>query len=314
VQWFDADLPEADDSWRFVSLSQLISFFSHPAKYLAEQRLGIYFENMPATLDSREPFALNGLDAWSLNQQLLDGRIQGLESSNIQPVVNAIGVLPQGQFADLLFKQKLNTADDFIEVLRPLISNPKIDENDFEFKCGKFTIFGQLDGMSVSGLLHYRLAIVKPKDILGLWISHLILSYLKPKGIQLNSRLVIQQKVTKNNKSLIENKCVTLNYVSNAEEILLDLLDIFFEGIHRPIPFFQLSSYAYAKSELNPGTRGNSDTAFKNAWSSSEKYKGDDIDPYHQQFFDAEPLTEEAKLLSLKIYEPVFNALAGDKL
>ncbi|MDX1574309.1 MAG: exodeoxyribonuclease V subunit gamma, partial [Methylophaga sp.] len=222
--WFAESLPEADDSWRFVSLNQLINFFSHPARYLAEQRLGIYFEDSAGTLESREPFALNGLEAWSVKQQLLAGRMQDVATEQIQPVIAASGVLPQGQFADLLFNQQLETVDAFAEQLKPLKPDTPLEPLAFEIECGDFTVTGQLQGLAASGLLQYRLGKTRASDLLRLWCSHLLLNCLKPKGVVTQSRL------------LTETGLITLDSVAAPESLLSDLLAIYWQGLHQALP------------------------------------------------------------------------------
>ncbi|HCD05233.1 MAG TPA: hypothetical protein DEQ60_07910, partial [Methylophaga sp.] len=83
----------------------------------AQHRLGIFYENEDATLEIREPFALDGLEAWSMRQQMLDGRLATIDQSQIQPVINASGVLPHGHFGELLFEQQLETVDAFTDKL-----------------------------------------------------------------------------------------------------------------------------------------------------------------------------------------------------
>lgn len=296
--WFARPLPEADESWRFVSLSQLISFFSHPARFLAQQRLGINFENEDATLEIREPFTLNGLEAWTVRQQMLEGRLAVLEASQIQPVIQATGVLPQGHFADLLFDHQLEKVDSFTEKLQPLRSAQPLPALPFEFDCGEFTLTGQLEGLSASGLLQYRLAKMKAKDLLGLWCSHLLLNCLKPEGVTLKSQLQC------------EDSYIAFNAVVEPEAILADLLAIYWQGLHQPIPLLPLTSLTYAAAELE-GANDADGKAFK-VWTSGFNV-GEDADPYHQLLFSESPLTDEFRALALRIYQPIWDAMRGDK-
>lgn len=298
--WLDTTLPEADESWRFVSLKQLIQFFSHPAKYLAQQRLGIFYESDDATLEIREPFVLDGLEAWSIRQQMLDGRLAKMQQEQIQPVINASGILPHGHFGELLFEQQLETVDAFTERLQPLRTAEPLAPLAFEFDCEDFTLTGQLEGLSTAGLLHYRLAKMKAKDLLGVWCSHLVLNCLRPQGVALQSQLQC------------EDNYVLLQPVEQPEQYLADLLAIYWQGIHQPVPFLPKTSLAYASAELNAGKADPEKEAFK-AWTSGFT-AGEDADPYHQLLFTQSPLTDEFQRLSLRIYQPVWDAMEGDKL
>ncbi|MCL4409387.1 MAG: exodeoxyribonuclease V subunit gamma, partial [Gammaproteobacteria bacterium] len=296
--WFARPLPEADDSWRFVSLHQLISFFSHPARFLAQQRLGINFENEDATLEIREPFTLNGLEAWTVRQQMLEGRLAALEGSQIQPVIQATGWQTNCDFADLLFDQQLEKVDSFTEKLKPLRSAQPLPALPFEFDCGEFTLTGQLEGLSATGLLHYRLAKMKAKDLLGLWCSHLLLNCLKPEGVTLQSQLQC------------EDSYIAFNAVVEPKAILADLLAIYWQGLHQPIPLLPLTSLTYAAAEME-GANDADGKAFK-VWTSGFNV-GEDADPYHQLLFSESPLTDEFRALALRIYQPIWDAMAGDK-
>ncbi|MCC5796650.1 MAG: exodeoxyribonuclease V subunit gamma [Methylophaga sp.] len=299
VQWFANPLPEAEDSWRFVSLSQLISFFSHPARFLAQQRLGINFENEDATLEVREPFALNGLDGWAIRQQMLEARLSAREIDEIKPVIQATGVLPQGAFADLLFDQQLAQVDSFTEKLQPLRTSAPLPALSFEFDCGAFTVTGQLEGLSASGLLHYRLAKMKTKDLLGLWCSHLVLNCLKPEGVTFESQLQC------------EDSYLLFKPVDDASALLADLLAIYWQGLHQTIPLPPLTSLSYAAAELQGASDADA-KAFK-VWTSGYQL-GEDADPYHQLLFSESPINDEFRALALRLYQPIWDAVEGNKL
>jgi exodeoxyribonuclease V gamma subunit len=75
--WFGQVLTEPDDSWKTINITQLLMFYRHPARFLLQQRLGLFLESDEAQLESREPFDLDGLQAWSLRQKLLHYRLNG---------------------------------------------------------------------------------------------------------------------------------------------------------------------------------------------------------------------------------------------
>ncbi|HMK66122.1 MAG TPA: exodeoxyribonuclease V subunit gamma, partial [Thermodesulfobacteriota bacterium] len=49
-------LPDPDPEWKTIELSRLCSFFSHPARFLLNQRLGIYLGEEESLLTETEPF------------------------------------------------------------------------------------------------------------------------------------------------------------------------------------------------------------------------------------------------------------------
>lgn len=298
ASWFDAPLPQADDDWRFVSLDALIRFFSHPARFLAQQRLGLNFESDDVALETREPFTLDGLEAWSLRQQLLDGRLRGIEENDIRPAIAACGVLPQGHFAELLLGVQLEQVDAFSEKLQPLLADAQREPLPFEFDCEGFTLTGQLEGLSSAGLLHYRMAKMKSKDLLALWLSHLVLNCLRPHGVTPRSRL------------LAEDRMVTLAPVEDAPARLADLLLLYWQGLHAPLSLFPESSLAYAQAEL--GGKHNAQGAALKVWQSDDYRRGEDSDPYHRLLFAPMPLDETFGTLALRVYQPIWQAMEGE--
>jgi exodeoxyribonuclease V gamma subunit len=168
----------------------------------------------------------------------------------------------------------------------------------FEFDCAVFTLTGQLEGLSSSGLLHYRLAKMKARDLLGLWCSHLVLNCLKPQGVTLQSQLQC------------EDNYLLLNPVAEPEHLLTELLNLYWQGLHQPVPFLPLTSLTYAAAELE-GANDPDGKAFK-VWTSGFN-AGEDADPYHQLLFNESPLNDEFRELALRVYTPVWAALQGDK-
>lgn len=59
LPFFTKALHAPDESWRQVSLDDLIRFFRHPARYLLQRRLGIGFQGTEEDLPADEPFVVD---------------------------------------------------------------------------------------------------------------------------------------------------------------------------------------------------------------------------------------------------------------
>jgi len=128
----------------------------------------------------------------------------------------------------------------------------------------------------------------------------LVLNCLKPDDVTLQSQLQC------------EDNYLSLQPVEQPQQLLAELLEIYWQGLHQPIPLLPQTSLAYASAELNAGKADPQKEAFK-AWTSGFT-AGEDADPYHQLLFKTSPLTDEFRDLALRIYQPIWDAMEGDKL
>jgi len=299
--WFDKSLPEVDESWKNINLNQLLRFFSHPARTLLQERLGLRLETDDDQLETREPFALDGLQAWSLRQQLLSYRLQGKDLLDAMTLVKATGILPQGNVGEQVFHEQRDKVEVFAEQLLADYPDEFLTPLAFECDIEPYKLTGQLEGLSAEGLFDYRMGKTKGHHLLMTWCRHLVLNCLQPKGVTCESRLIT------------ENNDYTFQTVVNAQEILKNLLDLYWQGCQQPLSLFPNTSFAFAQASLNGG-RANPETAMHNAWVGGQYLNGEGDDCYHQQLYGEAPLDEDFKQLALAVYEPLQAHLVGGKL
>ena len=302
--WFEHALPQADDSWRQISVSQLINFFRHPARYLLRERLGMRLDMTDDQLDIREPFELDGLQAWSLRQQLLIARLKPEVATNMLDLVQATGVLPQGIMGEQIFDAQVEKVDSFAEKLLPQYPTTLLPAIPFELKLNDFVLMGQLGESSQlhqGGLFHYRMAKTKGQDLLAMWITHLVLNAVKPAGIVRESILIT------------EDNDYQFSPVEDAQTVLQQLIELYWHGLHQPVPFFSNSSYAFAKTSLN-STKASPENAMFAAWQGGQYSSAEADDVYYQQLYAEPPLNEKFKELALAVYEPIQLHLVGGEL
>lgn len=301
ANWFETPLPDADDSWRQITRDQLIRFFAHPAKFILRERLGIRLELDEEALESREPFALDGLESWQLRQWIVDESLSQHSDEGLKPVVQATGMLPQGRLGDAWFEKESQTVDDFIEKLRPVLPEQGWITLPIDLTIDGFQINGQLPQLSQQGLLRYRLAKKKGKDLIAAWIDHLILNILKPEGVALQTHLILQ-----------DAEYVFLP-VTGPTQILANLLKLYWQGCHLPLKFFDQASLAFAATTLGKKP----EQAFKKAhdkWSASGDFAGEGDDSYYRRLYSQPPLDDEFAELAIQVYEPLQQHLQEGKL
>ncbi|MCX4186660.1 exodeoxyribonuclease V subunit gamma [Methylophaga sp. OBS4] len=300
--WFDAPLPEADDSWRELTASQLARFFVHPARFLLRERLGVRLELEEDELESREPFELDGLESWQLRQWLLDANLSQRCDEGLKPLIQATGMLPQGYIGEAWFEQESQTVDDFVDKLMPSLPQEAAFSLPLDLEIDGFIMGGQLEQVSQQGLLRYRLAKKKGKDLIAAWIDHLLLNILRPEGVTLETRLILQ------------DDDLLFTPVTGPSQLLADLLKLYWQGCHQPLAFFDKSSYEFARVSLSDKPEKAFPTAGR-AWSpSSDNQRGEQDDPYYRQLYREPPLDEQFADIAMQIYSPIQQHLQGRKL
>jgi len=290
--FFDKALPEPDQSWKTINLAQLLSFYRHPARFLSQQRLGLWLEPDEEQLETREPFDLNGLQAWSLRQQLLAYRLNDKAIAEALPLIQATGVLPQGSVGDIIFNEQTNKVEAFADKLLPYYPDAFLTPLPFQLALNGFVLQGQLEGLTSGGLFSFRMAKSKGGELVTVWLQHLILNCIQPANVVCESRWIT------------DDKDYHFKPVENAQIILSELLELYWQGLQQPLPLFSNTSYAYAKASLKGG-RANPEKAMFAAWQGNMKLAGEKEDLYYQQVYDYSPLDDEFKRLALSVYEPL---------
>ncbi len=298
--WFEGRIAiEGEDN--ILSLSALQAFFRHPAKALLNQRLGLWFREEDAQLESREPFDLDHLSAWQLRQQLLAQYGHYGEVSDVLPLIQASGVLPQGILGEQVFEKQADRVAAFAEKLLQERPAETLEPIPFELGLGRATLVGSLTGLAESGHFSYRLANVKGGDLLAVWIQHLALNCVKPTGVACESRW-IAEKIDYHFEPVV-----------NAKELLTELVDYYGQGLQQPLPLFSNTSFAFAKATIKGG-KANPEKAKWDAWEGSQFTSSEQADDYHQQLYTQPPLDVEFEHLALAIYTPLQAHLKGGKL
>ena len=154
--WPLAPLPEADDSLRDVSLSQLLRFVRHPVRYFCQTRLGISLhEDDPP--EDEEPFSLDGLQRYQLGETLVRAWLQGDSPGVTQ--LSATGVLPHGSAGRTTLSDSLSRLAELRQSLAPYVgleAHPVPVELSFETEDRvSMTLSGQVEKVYPAlGLLH----------------------------------------------------------------------------------------------------------------------------------------------------------------
>ncbi|HSO71232.1 MAG TPA: exodeoxyribonuclease V subunit gamma, partial [Thermodesulfobacteriota bacterium] len=289
-------LPEPPSDWRTVEVGRLIRFFGNPAQFILNQRLGIYLEEEEKIFEETEPFEVQGLHKYALEQGLVERGVENRGLPATFPVVRAAGLLPHGMPGECFFQKTCRSIEDFLEALGPYRGGGPLAPLEVDLALGEFRIVGRIDHLYPQGLLHFRYAKVKPKDRLRLWITHLLVSRIGFPGYPDQARLFGQDKVR------------GYPQVPDSEALLMDLLELYWRGLQKPVHFFPQASWVYAEALRKKKKKGEALKISRSVWEGSDFNRGESQNPYYQVCFEQQdPLDEEFETLAEIVFLPVLQ-------
>jgi len=296
--------PQPIAAWKTVEINRLTRFFRNPTEFLLKERLGIELQTGEGLLDETEPFEVQGLDRYNLNQTLVEKSLEGVDLHEYQAIVKASGQLPHGAIGDYAYSKLIGQIQPVVErVQQATIKQKKLESVPINLTVADMRITGDLSRLWRSQLMHYRCAKLKAKDFIQLWIHHLILNSLPDKNLPRQSFLIG------------ENGGWEFQPVKNSEDILQMLLrDYYWQGLTQPLYFFPESSLTFMENLLGGKTEDEAFYRAQNTWRGSDFARGEAEDEYYRLCFggaeESTPLENAPfKELAQKFFGPLLGCL-----
>ncbi|MBU1181824.1 MAG: exodeoxyribonuclease V subunit gamma, partial [Proteobacteria bacterium] len=304
IQLISKGLCESPDELKILNMESLCNFFTNPAKYLLQKRLGIYLEEKESVLSDKENFDLTGLDNYFVNQDLVADVQAGRPPDYILKAYKAEGRLPHGNIGEILLKESVIDAETFVRKIEEYKRDSQPSILDIDMTIDDFSLTGRLANIYESGMLNFRYAAMKTKDILRAWIYHLVLCSNRDMGLPSNTALVCMDKTA------------LFNPVENSRENLVALLNLYWEGLSKPLHFFPDSSDEYVRqAHIKKKDRKDSMQAVRNKWLGSKFSRGEFDDPYYNACFrnsDINDIFNDSFVKnSESVFLPLLNHLSG---
>ncbi|VFP87205.1 RecBCD enzyme subunit RecC [Candidatus Erwinia haradaeae] len=166
-----------------VNLNQFLRFWRHPVRYFFKYGLGISFEVEQTLLLDVEPFALDGLTRYKLDQDLLQELINKRGGELLYKQYRSAGILPHGVWGELCWQDRKivlsNLAEQIVE------HHSSTQNKEILLNIRDMILTGSLNQVQSNGLLRWRPAVLNVHDGLRLWLEHLIYCATGSKGISL---------------------------------------------------------------------------------------------------------------------------------
>ena len=194
----------------------------------------------------------------------------------------------------MVCRDLLQAADDLAAKTAALLARPR-ESLEVDVKVAGSRVTGWLEGVYESGCVRCRPARLKGKDLLRLWVDHLILNILAPPGCGLTSHHAAADTVA------------CLQPVAEPRIVLARLIELYRQGLCQPLHFFPESGLAWFDAEYRG--RSGMEQARK-CWLPGYAHRGEGEDPaYRIALRGSQPLDSRFVELAAAVYGPLFGSL-----
>ncbi len=155
-----------------LAFEQFLRFWRHPVRAWFQQRLGVNFWLEENELPDSEPFALDSLERYQINAQLLNALVTGEDTDRLYAHHRAAGNLPYGAFGELFWQAQ---REEMQEVAAEVITQRSEGESrEINLALAGVKLTGWLTQVQSDGLLRWRPGVLNINDGLLLWLEHLV--------------------------------------------------------------------------------------------------------------------------------------------
>lgn len=210
-----------------IDISALFNFYRQPQHYFFKQQLGLTFSEHSAQIEEREPFTLDPLTAYTINQQWIAQRLAGKPFPLKR--LQAQGIWLSGTSGELAYQHQQSAIEHFITEIKQQNLGARKETVQIDVSIGQYRLMGRLANRYDKGSLIYRYSTLKGKDFMQSWLHHLVINQLQAQNTHL---LAIDETV------------VFSDAIAQTDH-LEQLINIFLYGLQQPNAFFTESSFAY---------------------------------------------------------------------
>ena len=288
--FIDEPLPLDSTSVLQIELQQLRRFLANPAAAFLEQRLRVTPFNPAEEPDDSEPFALDALSRYTLSQELVGRLLKGAEYGECLAAARSRGILPPLSAGKAAFDTIWEKSRQFAAALEPQLGSP-LEALTISFAGDNARLHAVLDNCRSGTHLRWRCAGMKGKDRLSVWLDHLLLNIANADGYPLRSKL------------MASDTTLELPPLEHAADILSDLLEVYCEGMKKPLRFFTETSWLFLRDGQQKA---------ETSWRGDQRrgLRGEcDNQAVALCFGGEEPWGEEFRSLAERIYGPLIAAM-----
>ncbi|KDV69278.1 exodeoxyribonuclease V subunit gamma [Escherichia coli] len=166
VQPLPFTLPET------VPLETLQRFWTHPVRAFFQMRLQVNFRTEDSEIPDTEPFILEGLSRYQINQQLLNALVEQDDAERLFRRFRAAGDLPYGAFGEIFWETQCQEMQQLAD--RVIACRQPGQSMEIDLACNGVQITGWLPQVQPDGLLRWRPSLLSVAQGMQLWLEHLV--------------------------------------------------------------------------------------------------------------------------------------------
>ncbi|MGP3590763.1 exodeoxyribonuclease V subunit gamma [Vagococcus sp. WN89Y] len=155
-----------------LEFDQLLRFWAHPVRAFFQMRLQVNFRLEESEIPDAEPFILEGLSRYQLNQELLNTLIEEQDADKLFRRYRASGALPYGAFGDIIWETQCQEMQALAS--RVARYRQSADSMEIDLHCADVHLTGWLPRVQENGLLRWRPSLLSVSQGLQLWLEHLV--------------------------------------------------------------------------------------------------------------------------------------------
>ena len=166
VQPLPFTLPET------VPLETLQRFWANPVRAFFQMRLQVNFRTEDSEIPDTEPFILEGLSRYQINQQLLNALVEQDDAERLFRRFRAAGDLPHGAFGEIFWETQCQEMQQLAD--RVIACRQPGQSMEIDLACNGVQITGWLPQVQPDGLLRWRPSLLSVAQGMQLWLEHLV--------------------------------------------------------------------------------------------------------------------------------------------
>jgi exodeoxyribonuclease V gamma subunit len=296
--WFlSSALPRCSPAFWDLAAEDLRDALHHPCRFLLERRMDLRLRRDEPLDRDREAFALDPLTRFQTGQWLTDRMLAGMTRREGMALLEARGVLPHGETGASAARRLLDDIAVFTDRIRPHVDASPRPAGVYRLALDGYLLSGRLANLYPEGPVFFRYSRAGGRALLDAWIQHLIYCRLASEEGRRGTTILI-----------CRDEMRRFRFVDDHHVLVGDLLDLYFEALHSPLPIFPQSTAAFGRQCFAQGKSASQAlAAARRVWEGSFTLPGDQDDPYVRLGFRGrDPWTQGFTELAERLFAPLF--------
>ncbi len=231
--FFTSMLEEPDSTLKVLTISDLVSFFAKPARYLLRQRMGVNFDLQIDEVEEDEPFYLTSLDDYKIKEKLLDCCLFEHDETNFYKKLCLSGTIPHGHIGEKSYNNIAAEVDTLAAKVKPYLEGD-IENYSGTINISDFEVSASITNITADGMLLYRVGKLRPIDRVELRVKHLFLQVAF--GFSLPAIFIAQDQT------------LIIQPVDDPGAELSAIFKQYWQGLYSPLHFFPYTSFEFAST------------------------------------------------------------------